>query len=124
MSDAASKRTFYPPKTFDDDLAGLVDLFKQRGWTFSGTDVATLEQDAATQREQRAAHDSLERQYLALHQQFGLEQEARYSRFNAALNAARGAFRKDKAVMAELGQFKRSVRRARKPAAAETAAEK
>ncbi|MBI2568693.1 MAG: hypothetical protein HYV63_16855 [Candidatus Schekmanbacteria bacterium] len=123
MGDALAKKTYYPSKTFDDDLAGFVDLFKQRGWMFSGTDPATLEQDAAAQREQRAAHDALERQYLAAHQQLGVDQEARYIRFTAALNAARGAFRRDKAIMAELSQFKRSLRRARKQAAPEAAAD-
>ena len=45
------------------------------------------------------------------HAQFGSAQEARYPRFAAALNAARGAFRNDKAVSAQLAKFKRSTSR-------------
>ena len=37
--------------------------------------------------------------------------EERYQRFSSALNAARGSFRTDKAVMAELDRFKRSCKR-------------
>lgn len=111
------KRTYYPPKTFDDDLATFVKLFRSKSWSFSGVDVDQLEKDVPEQREERTAHDELESQYLALHESFGIAQEERYTRFAAALNAARGAFRRDKAVMAELDRFKRSIRRApKKPA--------
>ena len=104
-----NKKTYYPPKTFDDDLEGLVLLFEEKGWVFSGVDVTALKTDQTEQRSERAVHDALEGKYLAEHERFGLAQEDRYQRFAAALNAARGAFRTDKAVMAELDRFKRSV---------------
>jgi predicted phosphoadenosine phosphosulfate sulfurtransferase len=53
-------------------------------------------------------------QFLALHETFGLRQEERYERFVAVLNAARMAFRKDKAVLAELERFKRPSGRNRR----------
>lgn len=110
----ASKKTYYPKKTFDDDLAAFVALYVKKGWSFSNVDAATLQTDATAQREEREAHDALESEYNALHEDFGINQEARYQRFADALNAARGAFRRDKAVMAELDKFKRSVRKTKK----------
>ena len=107
------KKSYYPPKTFDDDLEALVLLFEQKGWIFSGVDVAQLKEDAKAQREERVVHDTLEGQYQAEHERFGQAQDARYQRFSAALNAARGAFRTDKVVMAEIDRFKRSSRRAK-----------
>ncbi|MCC6521559.1 MAG: hypothetical protein IT373_02760 [Polyangiaceae bacterium] len=113
----APKKTYYPPKTFDDDLANLAALFQQKGWAFSGVDTAQLGTDAAGQRTERSAHDALEIQWNKLHEAFGIAQAQRYERFAAALNAARGAFRNDKSAQAELAKFKRSVRKAKKPAA-------
>jgi hypothetical protein len=107
----ASKKTYYPPKTFDDDLDGLVKLFETKGWSFSGVDLAALKTDRDAQRTERSDHDALEGKYLAAHESFGQAQEERYQRFAAALNAARGAFRTDKAATAELDRFKRSVTR-------------
>ena len=112
----AKKRTYFPPKTFDDDLAGLVDLFKEKKWTFSGVDGKAIEKDAVAQRDERGKHDAMESQYVKMHEEFGMAQDSRYQRFAAALNAARGAFRNDKAVVKELDRFKRSVRKAKKTA--------
>jgi hypothetical protein len=104
-------KTYYPPKTFDDDLASLVELYKNENWSFSGVDFTQLTKDAGNQRDERLAHDGLQIQFDKVHQQFGEAQEARYQRFAAALHAARGAFRNDKAVTAQLDKFKRSVTR-------------
>jgi hypothetical protein len=103
------KRTCYPPKIFDDTLEGLVRLIKAKGWVFPGLDIDLFEADVEAQRAQRAEHDALQSQYLALHETFGLEQEARYRRFLKLLYAARGVFCSDKAVMAELERFKRNA---------------
>ena len=108
------KKTCYPPKTFDDVLDALVRLFLAKCWVFTGVDVARLTADVDAQRAERAEHDTLQSQYLALHERFGVNQEARYERFLAALNAARAVFRNDKAVMAELERFKRHAGRPRK----------
>jgi len=108
------KKTYYPSRIFDDVLEALVLLFVTKGWSFPGIDLAQLEEDVAAQRCQRAEHDAKQREYLALHETFGLEQEARYRRFAKALNAARGVFCTDKAVMAELDMFKRACSRARR----------
>jgi len=108
------KRTYHPPRIFDDVLEALVLLFIAKGWAFPGVDLAQLQADLAAQRAQRVEHDTRQREFLALHETFGLEQEARYRRFVRALNAARGAFGEDKVVMAELDGFKRACSRGRK----------
>jgi hypothetical protein len=59
-------------------------------------------------------HDPQGVETVALYETFGVNQEARYERFLAALNAARAAFRNDKAVMAEIDRFKRHTGRTRK----------
>ena len=112
----ATKKTYYPTKTFDDDVERLANLFKEKGWSFSGVDVDLLLKDAQDQRTERSSHDKLESQYLATHETFGVNQEARHQRFSSALNAARGAFRNDKSVTVELDAVKRSVAKtAKKP---------
>ena len=63
-------------------------------------------------------HDAALAEYNRLHEQFGLSQAERYQRFQALLNAVRGAFRGDKTVLASLEPFKRSIRRAAKGGAA------
>lgn len=108
-----AKKVFFPPKTFDDDLAAFVQLYKDKGWDFSGVETEALLADADLQRTQRAEHDGVELKYVSLHETFIRDQEARYHRFAAALNAARGAFRKDPVISKELARFKRSIRRSR-----------
>jgi hypothetical protein len=112
----APKQTYYPPKTFDDVLDALVRLFQAKGWEFTGVDMEQLAADVEEQRAERAAHETLQDQYVAMHATFGVNQEARYERYLAALNAARAVFRNDKAVSAELERFKRPTGRARKAA--------
>ena len=101
------KKTYYPQKTFDDALVGLVELYRKNNWAL--VDVNQLAKDAEEQRTQRTKHDTLQSQYLSEHESFGVAQEQRHQRFAAALNAARGAFRNDKAAMAALAPFKRAA---------------
>ena len=108
-------KTYYPPKTFDDDLAGLVDLYDKSGWSFSNIDLGKLSKDSSDQRNERLAHDALQVQWDKAHADFGEAQEQRHQRFAAALNAARGAFRNDKGVLAQLDKFKRSAKPKAKP---------
>ena len=105
------RKTYYPGKNFDDALEGFMVLVKEKNWSFSGVDLAKLEQDSIDQRKERIEHDTLESKYFNLHETFGIGQQERYHRFAAALNAARGAFRNDKSIMAELNRFKRSISR-------------
>ena len=114
----ANAKTFYPQKTFDDDLVALVDLYTSSKWSFTNVDLKELKQDSLDQRAERQAFDALQAQYDKAHADFGAAQEARYQRFSAALNAARGAFRNDKTVTAQLAKFKRSSTRAPKAKAA------
>ena len=104
----ASKKTYFPQKTFDDDLDAFAQLGSSHGWVFSGVDFDQLRQDAIDQREERAKFDAAELEYHRMREAFGMAQEARYLRFADALNAARGAFRRDKAVLAQLDRFRRS----------------
>ena len=104
----ALRKTFYPSKTFDDELDALWRLFQSKGWEFPGESLEALAKDVEDQRAERAEHDALRGQYVALHENFGLAQLARYRRFQALLKAARGMFRDDKAVTAELDRFARN----------------
>lgn len=63
---------------------------------------------------ERAENDRVELEYNHARETFGLAQEARYQRFADALNAARGAFRRDKATLAQLDRFRRSAKRSSK----------
>jgi len=111
-----TKKTFYPSKEFDDNLEGLSAVLADEGWEIPGVAVALIAEDSAAQRAERAAHDAKRREYLALHEEFGLAQLARYKRFMAVLEALRGAFRDDKVVQAKLKEFSRKVGRTRKAA--------
>ena len=112
------RRTYHPSKTFDDNLEAFAQLAKTENWSFSGIETAAIAQDAIDQRNERTAHDAAEGQFDKLHEAFGLAQQARHARFSAALNAARGAFRNDKAVIAQLEHFRRRVSHPSKPATA------
>lgn len=103
-----NKKTYYPEKSFDDDYDGLTNLFVKNKWSFSGTDTKQMVQDVKDQRQERHDHDELESDFDKLHTEFGENQEGRYKRYARALNAARGAFRDDKKVMAQLDEFKRT----------------
>lgn len=110
------KRTYFPKKTFDDDLDAFGQLASSAGWNFSGVDIVQLVQDAADQRTERARHDAAQLEFDRLHEEFGLAQEARHARFSDALNAARGAFRRDKTILAQLDRFSRSTTHSAAPA--------
>src|SRR5436309_3668698 len=99
---ANTSKTYYPAKTFDDDLDGLVKLATEKKWSFSGVDGKQSVEDVKLQRHERSLHDTLESRYFNTHEAFGVAQHERYERFASLLNAARGAFPKDKAIMAEL----------------------
>jgi hypothetical protein len=106
-----TKRTFYPPKSFDDDLEAFVRLARTEGWYFSGVDLEQLAQDVVEQSTERSEHDAAEARFRALHEAFGQAQNARYRRFTAALNAARAAFQCDPAIASKLDRFRRDQHR-------------
>lgn len=110
------KKTYYPSKTFDDDFGAFVQMCVTNKWEFPGISLKTLQAAIKTQRTERASHDALELQYLQEHEKFGLAQAQRHALFGAALHAARGLFRNDKAVVAQLSRFTRpSGNRRKKP---------
>lgn len=102
----APKRTYYPTKTFDDDLAAFTEMCLSNKWEFPGVSVRDLQEAVKAQRAERAKHDALELKFFDVHEKFGLEQAARYQLYAAALHAARGLFRNNKAVLAQLERFK------------------
>ena len=105
------KRTYYPSKTFDDDLESFVKLAKSEGWHFSGIDLEQIARDAVEQRTEHGEYVAAEARFNDLHEQFGLAQEARYQRFAAALNAARAAFRGNETIMTQLEPSRPPARR-------------
>lgn len=105
---SSKSRTYFPSKSFDDDLVALLDLIEKNGWSFSGVDLEQLRKDARLQRDERLAHDAAEAEWLKIRKEFLVNTEARYQRYSAALDAARGAFKHDKGVMAQLEKFRRT----------------
>lgn len=100
-------RTFPIPRTFDNDLPGLVELLLSKNFSFSLVDILQCQKDAVEQREARARHDALQAKYLETHAQFAVDSCERYGRFVQLLNAARVAYRDDKAMMAALQKYTR-----------------
>lgn len=109
-----ARRTYFPQKTFDDDLDAFAQLGASSGWVFTGVDFEQMKSDAVQQREERARFDAAELEFNRIRNEFGVAQEQRYQRFADALNAARGAFRRDKALLSQLDRFRRSSRRSAK----------
>lgn len=113
------KRTFPVPRTFDDSYSGLVELLLEKQFSFSLIDILQCKKDTADQRQARSEHDALEAEYRETHAQFAVESRERYGRFVRLLNAARAAYRDDKAMMAALEKYtrKRTRRSSETPAA-------
>lgn len=102
------KKTYYPSKTFDDDFGVFVEMCAANSWEFPGISIKALQASVKAQRAERSSHDALELQYFKEHESFGLAQAERHALFGAALHAARGLFRNDKAVLAQLSRFTRA----------------
>lgn len=100
-------RTFPVPRTFDNDLSSLVELLLSKNFSFSLVDILQCQKDAVAQREARARHDALQSEYLETHAQFAVDSCERYGRYVQLLNAARIAYRNDKAMMAALQKYTR-----------------
>ena len=114
------RKTYYPSRIFDDDQESFARMVQDKGWEFPRAAIERLIADVDAQRRERAELDAQYGRYVALRETFGLAQSARYQRFMALLNAARGMFREDKAVTAELERFAREVGGRRKKTPAET----
>lgn len=102
------KKTYYPAKTFDDDFGAFVQMCVTNKWEFPGISLKMLQAAIKSQRTERSSHDALELQYLQEHEKFGVAQAQRHALFGAALHAARGLFRNDKAIVAQLARFTRT----------------
>lgn len=100
-------KIYSPPRTFDIDYAGLVKLARERNFIFSSVDLTRCEKDIAEQTAERAEHDAAEAKYREVHTKFALGQRERFVRFSQLLEAARGAFRSDPAMLAVLKKFNR-----------------
>jgi hypothetical protein len=102
-----SKSAFCPKKEFDQELVDLSALFVDKGWEFPGDAITQLAADAEEQRVERAAYEKARTELVEQYETFVLRRYARYKRFVALLKAARGMFRDDQVVMAELDRFGR-----------------
>lgn len=102
------KKTYYPSKTFDDDFGAFVQMCVTNNWEFPGISLKALQAAVKAQRAERASHDALELSYFQEHENFGVAQAQRHALFGAALHAARGLFRNDIAVLAQLSRFTRT----------------
>ena len=110
-----TKRTYAPQRTFDIDYDGLVSLLLQKNFSCSHVDIDVCKQDVQKQRQDRAEGDALEERHREHQARFSDEQLERHGRYSQLLNAARGIFRDDKAMMALLEKFgRRSTRRSGK----------
>lgn len=97
--------TFIPERSFADKLEGLVKFLMEQGFTFSLIDINQCLQDAIKQREERTFHDALAAKYREVHARFAVDQRERYRRYVRLLNAARAAYRDDKAMLAAISRF-------------------
>jgi hypothetical protein len=100
-------KIYSPPRTFGIDYDRLVKFAREKSFVFSSVDLARCEQDVVDLHAERAAHDAAEATYRELHTKFALAQRDRYIRFSQLLEAARGAFRSDPAMLAVLKSFTR-----------------
>ena len=99
------KKTYFPQRNFDDTFSAFVDMCAQNKWEFPGIPLKRLQESVRAQRLERSTHDALQLQYRKLHESFGVAQAQRYALFASALHAARGLFRDNKPVMAQLTRF-------------------
>lgn len=104
-------RTYVPQRTFDDDLEGLISLLSEIDFSCSHVDINQCKEDIRRQREERAAHEALAAKYRQVHARFAVAQQERHDRYIRILNAARAAFRGDKAMLAALEKFGRRYTR-------------
>jgi hypothetical protein len=103
------KAIYSPPRTFAIDYAALVKLAREKNFVFSSVDLARCEQDVVEQNADRAEHDTAETKYREIHAKFALGQRERYVRYSQLLEAARGAFRSDPAMLAVLKKLSRKL---------------
>ena len=107
----SNKKTYSPAKTFDDDFARLIALCQEESWNVPSHDMKALGNEVEAQRLERADHDADEMRWKEKHENFGIEQEERYLAYSSILNGMRGIFRGDKAKLAKLAVFTRSIRK-------------
>jgi hypothetical protein len=119
----AKNTVYYPSRTFDDSLAAFVDLMTANGWSFPNASAEELRADLEAQRGERSSLDLAKANWSKLEAEFLLNQQERFKRFSSVLHAARGAFRDDPAVMAQLEQFKRKSQTRTRPTASSAATE-
>lgn len=112
----STKPTFAPQRSFADHYEGLVKMLMEKAFLFSHININQCLQDTIAQREERANHDALEAKYREAHARFAVNQRERFGRYIRLLDAARAAFRDDKAMLAALRNFaRRPPRRASDP---------
>jgi hypothetical protein len=107
----AVKKVYNPQKTFSVDFEGLVNLLVEKDFTCSAVDIEECKKQVLKQRTSKAAFEALKASYVEAHARFLEEQSEHHMLYTRLLNAARGAFRHDKAMLAALANFQRKVTR-------------
>lgn len=104
------------PRTFDDQLASLVQYLKASGETITGLSTADLEKDLTDQRAGKQKDVELANAAKAWHVEFSKAQAARYARYMKAVQVLRAVYRDQPEKLAQMAVLKR-VRTARTPKA-------
>ena len=110
------RKIYYPQRNFDDTFAAFVDMCALYKWEFPGIPLKALQEALKLQRSERAAYEALQLQYRKVRCAFAQSQAERHALFCAALQAARGSFRNNHAVRAQLDLFKAATQSRRKRA--------
>ena len=111
-------KVFHPTRIFDDELEGLVALYKSHGWSFTSIDLKQLEKDLAQQKADRTAFEAAVRDFALATGTFSTAQASRYKRFAKAMKAASAVSTDDPVASAEIAKIKRHrTKRAKKAAA-------
>lgn len=102
----STRKIYYPQRNFDDTFAAFVDMCTLHKWEFPGIQLKALQDAVKLQRSERAAYEALTLQYRKVRYAFAQSQAERHALFCAALHAARGSFRNNHPVRAQLDRFR------------------
>jgi hypothetical protein len=102
----SNRKIYYPQRNFDDTFAAFVDMCTLHTWEFPGIQLTSLQDAVKQQRSERAAYEALALQYRKVRMAFAQSQAERHALFCAALHAARGSFRNNHPVRAQLDRFR------------------
>jgi hypothetical protein len=97
------------PRTFDDQLAVLVQHLKASGETVTGVSTDDLEKDLIAQREGKQKDAELANAAKAFHVEFSEAQAARYGRYMKAVQVLRAVYRDQPEKLTQMAVLKRKM---------------